>query len=121
MSAILIGWVWFRAESLPAAMEFLGVLFGGREGAGVHLALRDYLTNEVIVAMLLGIVLATPAYPALRARIAVYVRAVPGREQRWSRLELAHHTESLVLLAVLALSIIWIAALTYSPFIYFRF
>jgi alginate O-acetyltransferase complex protein AlgI len=121
MIAILIGWVWFRAESLPAAMEFLGVMFGGREGAGVHLALRNYLTNEVIVAMLLGIILATPAYPALRTRIAGYVRAVPGREQRWRRLELAHHAESLVLLAVLALSIIWIAALTYSPFIYFRF
>ena len=89
------GWVFFRAETLDAALHYLGVLAGG--GGPDIVPARFYLTLEVQLALAAGALLALrtvplPRVPAFAAQIAV-----------------------------LALSLLYVAAGTYNPFIYFRF
>jgi alginate O-acetyltransferase complex protein AlgI len=121
LTFLLIGWVWFRAETLPAALNLLKVMFGFQDGGGTHLLLRDYLAGDSLIALALGVVLAAPLYPVLRSALAAWVRRLSDRPARWSRLQLVRHCESLLIFSILVLALVWISAFTYSPFIYFRF
>jgi len=92
---VMIGWVFFRAETFAAAASYLSALFGksGRDFVPV----RFYLSPEVIVVLAIAIVLSL---------WTVRLRRVPAFA---------------VQAAVLALSLLYVAAGTYNPFIYFRF
>ncbi len=118
---LLIGWVFFRAETLPYAMNLLQVMFGLTQGGGTHLLVRDCLGTDALIAMLAGCFLATPIYHWSRAKLADWIKDLPDRNGQARRLQLAMHGESLVVFVILGLALIWISALTYSPFIYFRF
>jgi alginate O-acetyltransferase complex protein AlgI len=109
MAIVMIGWVFFRAETLTGAVAFLRSLAGMVEAAPTPYSVGWYLTPELWLALAAGAVGSTPWVPALAVRID------DGRG--WS-VPLVN-TAALVLL--LLLSIMSMAARSYSPFIYFRF
>ena len=114
MLVVMIGWVFFRAETLPIAMAFLRTMFGLQTATELTpFTLAWHLTPEVWLALLLGIVGSTPIIPALSAWRTTSLT-------RWRAIGFdAAATASLMV--IFGAAILQMAARTYNPFIYFRF
>jgi alginate O-acetyltransferase complex protein AlgI len=114
---VLIGWVFFRAEDLSAAMLYLQKMAGLAPVGRVAFPLSYFLNTELIVSLLVGFILATPIYHRFQTawhRLLARMVVTPVR------LTLnAVYVLGLVSLFVMAVA--YLAADTYNPFIYFRF
>jgi len=113
MLVVMIGWVFFRAETLPGALAFLKAMSGTTAAAPTPYTVWWYLTPELWLALAAGAVGSAPWVPALSARLA-----------RVERPRLAWGVDLLgtaTLMALLVASILSMSARTYNPFIYFRF
>jgi alginate O-acetyltransferase complex protein AlgI len=112
---VMVGWVFFRAETLPGALGFLKAMAGAHAATpGIYTA-GWYLTPEVWIAIIAGAIGSTPV--ALR---------FANHDERQT--ESGHRAASplspvnaAALTLLLIASIMQIAARTYNPFIYFRF
>jgi alginate O-acetyltransferase complex protein AlgI len=93
--AVTAGWVLFRAQTLPQAGAVLAAMFGCADGGYVA---DDFVTNQLLVALLVGIPASGGVYP---------------RRPEWA-------APIMVGLLMLAAEV-WLAGSTYSAFIYFRF
>lgn len=106
---ILIGWVFFRAENLSYAMNYISALFSFRSGAN-NLPLT-YITTYAISIICLGIVFIAP--------IRLHIRKL----KLINSLDFSY---ALVLKYVIYISLFLYSALelvqsNYNPFIYYRF
>src|SRR4029077_15669147 len=110
---VMIGWVFFRAETLPGAIAFLRSMAGLAETAPTIYTVTWYLTPELWLTLVAGAIGSTPWVPALARR---WSRVEPPRFERPVAL-----ISTTALAALLVASIVSIAARTYNPFIYFRF
>lgn len=104
---VVVTWVFFRAESVQGALDFLKLMFLGTavgpDGARM-------LDRKLIVAFAVGLVAATPLGACCMARLKRSVLA-PAVEA----------ISALMLLLLLWLSAMSLAAGAHNPFIYFRF
>ena len=64
---VMVGWVFFRAETLPAAIGFLEAMAGARAVTPGIYTLGWYLTPDVSIALVAGAIGSTPIVPALAA------------------------------------------------------
>ena len=104
---VIVGWVFFRADTLRSAVAFLAAMAGFGGTAPTPYTVAFYLTPDVWLALAAGIVGSTP-----------WLQALDRREPRGMLID-ALSTASLV--ALFVASILHVAARTYNPFIYFRF
>ena len=109
LAVVMIGWVFFRADTLTGAIAFLSAMAGLNTAGPTPYTVAWYLTPELWLALIAGAIGSAPWVPALAARID------DGR----GRIVPALNTAALM--ALLVLSIMSMAARTYNPFIYFRF
>ncbi|MEI7958017.1 MAG: MBOAT family protein [Verrucomicrobiota bacterium] len=109
---MMIGWVFFRAETLSQASRFLRAMAGFNGGAANSAGL--FLGNDVALALLAGIVGSTPICAHLARRVCAWPSHSLGRLGAESVLNAG-------LLALFILALTCLAAGTYNPFIYFRF
>jgi len=114
---VMIGWVFFRAETLPGALGMLTAMTGLGHAEPTVYDVTWYLTPEVVVAMVTGMVAATPIAPTL-GRI-LWTDGDAEASVRFAWLPSAAVTAGLFVL--LFASVMLSAARTYNPFIYFRF
>ncbi len=118
---VMVGWVFFRADTLGHAVSYLGVMVGvGGAPDPKANPLAMYLQNDVVLAVLIGAVGSAPVVAALGRRLGASIE----RARRGGALavELSVATARLVSLAALfALVAAGIASGSYNPFIYFRF
>jgi alginate O-acetyltransferase complex protein AlgI len=120
LGTVMVGWVFFRAETLTGALAYLRALVGGSPAAPAAYEPAFFLTADVWLALTAGLIGAIPFVPALgrwRERAVAPAPGVARVRLDWT-LDLA---SKLALAALLVLSCFMIAARTYSPFIYFRF
>ena len=110
---VMVGWVFFRAENLPAALGFLKSMAGFGSGEMPPQRLSWYFTPEVRLAVVAGVLGSAPVVPAL----AAWSR----RAARWGQAALLETTGAVALVAVFLTALLQVAARTYNPFIYFRF
>ena len=120
--AVLVGWVFFRANSFAHAASFLTAMAGLGSATAVEYLPAAFLRTDVVLALLAGIVGSAPLLPWLRdlhaGQLAAWLR-----RPRWAGLleasfaGVAVAAHALLLLA----STMMLAAGTYNPFIYFRF
>jgi len=105
---VVIGWVLFRADDLTSALNYLSRMFTYHEG---NQSVNDfvsyfYLNHELTLIAILGILFSTPIYPYIEANFKnpkfLVIRYVS-------------------VIALLLISIVYVAADSYNPFIYFRF
>lgn len=105
---ILLGWVLFTFEHLPAGLHYLQALFGlGGGGFFDRQAVYFFYTH----ALLVGIVFfaSTPGLDNIRRRLC-------------ARSSTLYYTAAMLsCLAVLILSTAYLVETTYNPFLYFRF
>jgi alginate O-acetyltransferase complex protein AlgI len=113
LAVVMVGWVFFRAETLPGALAFLKAMAGATIAAPTMYTVWWYLTPEVWLVLIAGAIGSTPWVPALAARIA--------RAERPRLASTAGLLTTASLTALLVASIVSLSARTYNPFIYFRF
>ncbi len=114
--AVMIGWVFFRADELGHAFSYLAAMAGHGGGPLLHPA-ASVVTNDVLVALVCGCIGATPVVPRLLERMT-------PRGTRGTSLLRTFVLEAgglVLLIAVFLLSAMQLAAGTHNPFIYFRF
>lgn len=117
---VMVGWVFFRAETLPQALGYLAVMAGRGTGSGLETHLGMYLTNGLVLAMLVGVIAATPVLPAINRlldRLADSPRRAASAWLEGVQAMCGACGPALVLFA----SVVVLSAETYNPFIYFRF
>ena len=108
---VLVGWVFFRATDLSSAVAYLGKMVGlGAESALLAYPPSFFLSGEVVVSLLLAFILATPVYHWFQ-RVWQKLPAPGPRELAYS----------FVLFGLFVMAVMYLAADTYNPFIYFRF
>jgi len=113
---VMVGWVFFRAETLSKALAYLATMFGlgGAGSERYHLAL--YLNPLVVTALCAAVVGSTPL--VARTMESISTRANAGE----TALTIGARTVGLIaIFAILLVSCLMMAAGTYNPFIYFRF
>jgi alginate O-acetyltransferase complex protein AlgI len=117
---VSIGWVLFRAETVPQATAFLKAMAGLGTGGGLEYHVGLYVDAQLVLALCAGAIGSWPVMPLfVQVRGSVIARA-PGLLQAvlhegFALADVGGH--SLLLLA----SAMLLAAGTHNPFIYFRF
>jgi alginate O-acetyltransferase complex protein AlgI len=106
---VMVGWVFFRADTLQHAVVYLGAMAGKTAPGITPFDVAWFVTPAVSLAIAGGIIGSAPVVPAL-------MRAA-DRSRGW----LADAAATAALLLVLFASIMQIAGRSYDPFIYFRF
>lgn len=117
---VMIAWVFFRAETLPHALGFIGAMAGHAAGRGVEYHLGMYLNTELWLALTLGVLGSMPVLPLLGKWQKGLTANLKGNrgilfDGGLSALRLA------LLVFIFVASAALSAAGTYNPFIYFRF
>lgn len=113
---ILIGWVFFRAETVLYAFGYLKVM----SGLSINHSFPTALLNaKIIIALILGLIGSTPFINKL---LTYHDHYMPGK----SRLRMARKTfAELMILTfysfLFLICIVFLSGNTYKPFIYFRF
>ncbi len=113
---VMVGWVFFRADTLEQAWSLLGSM-AGRAAPGAHLhPLDQHLDPVLLTAIVCGVIGSTPWLErALAWRSSLEQR---GRVGATVALELAGLGALCVLFVGSAMEL---AGASYNPFIYFRF
>jgi alginate O-acetyltransferase complex protein AlgI len=104
---VIIGWVFFRSEDLTYAMQYIERMFCYHPG---NMIVNDklnyfYITSEFYITLILGIALSTPIY------IYFYNHII-------SKLQVL---KPIVYLILFLLTLVYVSASSYNPFIYFKF
>jgi len=122
MLVVMVGWVFFRADSLPAALSYLGQMGSPGRFLPPDPALAILINAQSLAALLAGSFFAAPLLPALMQRLRT-PRAEPPRPDLPGRLETRSvHALPIPLLATgFVLSIAILVGSTLNPFLYFRF
>ena len=106
---VMVGWVFFRADSVPHALSFLRTMAGLQPAVAAPHAWQADFTASSAAALAIGVLIATvrPGRAAPRATAALGRLGAPLR--------------AAALAGALLLCVLNMAAGTYNPFIYFRF
>ena len=110
---VMVGWVFFRAEDLPTAIAYLRAMFGLGDPQMPAVRLTWFLTAEVRLALVAGVIGSMPVVP--------YLRTLSERTADSWRGWATEAAGTVALLAVFLGALLQVAARSYNPFIYFRF
>jgi len=117
--AVMVGWVFFRAETFPHAWQYLQAMVGLAEGVPTMRPLGFYFRADFALALLVGIVGATPL-------LGLVHRWMDRLRESASAVAPARDTALVLSGFVCYLFIFFLCALqlssgAHNPFIYFRF
>jgi alginate O-acetyltransferase complex protein AlgI len=117
---VLLGWVLFRAENFGHAGYFFQAMFGvGEAPENIGLA-RMYINNEFVAASVIAILASSSFFVLVgKAGKTFFASASAKALQALSYVYAVGST--FILMALLIGSLMYLAAGTYNPFIYFRF
>ena len=116
---VMITWVFFRADTIPAAFGYLAVMFGQAKGGTTPVALTQ-IGRDAQTAIIAGIIFSAPVFSWLnRFRQSV----LSHRHRKMSMIfdGTAGAMKTVGLSLILYVSILFISSGAYNPFIYFRF
>ncbi|MCH5344442.1 MAG: MBOAT family protein [Acetatifactor sp.] len=109
---VLLGWVCFSLETPGAILSYLGAMFGVNS-TGVFDRQGLYLGREYLILLLIAAVTSTPLIMGL-------VRKLKNVRMGWS-LAIYRLGEKLIPPILLLVSVAYVVAASYNPFLYFRF
>ena len=118
---VMVGWVFFRAETLAHAIQYLRAMAALHRVADLGPSARILLSPEVFVAFVAGFLFAVPTLPVLSEAL---------RRKRYGRIETiearldplqVHKLPVPLLLVGFMVSIALLVGSSLNPFLYFRF
>lgn len=114
---VMIGWVFFRSDSLSSACFYLVRMFDLRPIPNVYESALDYLDAEKLLTLAIAVFFAAPLGQVVAKRLAVLEQQNSHFIVRGG-IAVLHYS---LLVTLFLLSASHLAAGTYNPFIYFRF
>lgn len=105
MLFVILGWVLFRADSISAAMSYMGSMFGLTSNALCDDFILTYISFNKFY-LIIGIIACFPIYRLIKPKI---------------NQKLYHIVSSAIVLAAFIISISFMVKGSYNPFIYFNF
>ena len=105
--AFVIGWVFFRADNLPYALDYLKNMFGLIQSYNIAYTAAYYVDNIKIISLAAALLCAMPLFTKML--------------QVNDKHKIAKSLINIWLMLLFILSASSIASSTYNPFIYFRF
>ena len=105
---VVVGWVFFRAESLREAFRYIGVMFGVVQPRNVGFTVWFYLDTKVICVLVFAVI---ASMPIKKTKIFDGVQ----RRAIWK------YASAMMALVLLFVSMVFVMASTYNTFIYFQF
>lgn len=109
-AVVLIGWVLFRIEELPDAINYIAKLFGAGNTNNHHLV--SHLNRERIIILLLAVLLSSSLFSRLKNKLD---------SLKLSNSYLFNSLSDFALISLFIYSVVYINSGSYNPFIYFRF
>jgi len=114
--AILISWVFFRADNVTEAFAYLAAMFGAIPAGPAEATAARFVDAEILLTLTVATVACLPVRPWIRNRMA---NLSTGSEA------IARPAVPFIVNAFCAgvffVSVLWLASGTHNPFIYFRF
>ncbi len=110
---VMLGWVFFRANSFSFSIHYLKVMFG-IEGNGVYDSGTLAYLNDYGTIIIIGIIFSMPVLRFLRAKIE-------SKNERILENNIVYTLNSIVYAVLFILCISTLISSTYNPFLYFRF
>ncbi|MFG1344515.1 MBOAT family O-acyltransferase [Xanthobacter autotrophicus DSM 431] len=104
---VMFGWVWFRADTLPGALDMFRGLFGMNGFSRASMALGFGLTPLAITVLIIGGLIGFFRWPRWKTLVG------EGR--------LAGVADYALVAALMLASIAWVGGTTATPFLYYRF
>ncbi len=115
---VMIGWVFFRADTLNAAVEYLGKMSFFSSSKQVQMFLVEYLDAKIIFVLLFATLYSFRIYRWFLEWAAQYFKT-RNKEKMY---EVIFYSGKLIVsLTLFFITVAYLAASTYNPFIYFRF
>ena len=118
---VMCGWVIFASDTFSQAVGFLAAMAG--LGGKVETVVYDmdwYLSSDVRMAIIAGIVFSMPVLPALGRWFGRLIERSSKAASAFMNL-LFWFFRTVVLCGIMLLSAMFLSAGTHNPFIYFRF
>ncbi len=117
---VLVGWVIFRAESLPRVLQYLGFMFGIGANGMVDELFRYYLSNGKWV-LLAAAICSVPVIQFIRNKLSAEAADAAVSPVKNDLLAVMDIGKLLITAIVFVLSLLVCVNSTYNPFIYFNF
>jgi alginate O-acetyltransferase complex protein AlgI len=117
---VLIGWVFFRAETLHYAVEYLSAMFGLVHHDVIKNPLSVYIDRELILSFTIAVICSTPILAFIRYHKEIILSRSSEIVAYFLEIFFGF-TQMVTLVSILILSIIYLSGNTYNPFIYFKF
>ena len=114
---VMIGWVFFRSESVSQAIQYLGSMMGVTNADGVEYFTLLYFDLKTLFNLIIGCILATPIANWVAKQLQTKIIS-PQLRRLQPVLYGGYYS---LLLSLFLLSSASLAAGTYNPFIYYRF
>lgn len=114
---VMIGWVFFRSESVSHAIQYLGSMIGATNANGVEYFTLLYFDLKTLFNLIVGCILATPIANWVAKQLQTKIIS-PQLRRLQPVLYGGYYS---LLLSLFLLSSASLAAGTYNPFIYYRF
>jgi len=111
MIVVLLGWVFFRLETMSSALDLLSAM----AGKGGEVSYRIFLNGLYQSVLVLALLAATPLPKAIYKRL---LSAAETHHVLWTASEVIR---SILVLAMFCYCTMLLTGDTYNPFIYFRF
>ncbi|MBQ8576805.1 MAG: MBOAT family protein [Clostridia bacterium] len=115
MTAVLLGWVLFRAENLPLAWSYLGAMFGAGDVTGDTTALL--FLSQKAVFFVAAILFSAPIVPCLKRKLDA-LRSSSGGALVPMVCDILYPP---VMLGLFLVCVSYLLKSDYNPFIYFNF
>lgn len=119
-AAVMVGWVFFRSETLPEALSYIQSLIGLNSSAVATYPISIYIDTRLLIVIIAGIVGAAPLIPAMERVLRHYLEE-SASEMRRVLLGVKDTLHLAFIAFVLVLSAMAMAGRTGSDFIYFQF
>lgn len=104
---VIIGWVFFRAETLPDAWAYLRAMFACNFTDYGTFGLYELLDREYITMLVISLIISMPV-----------VRTVL---EKTKRSQVTALVSDIVIVGLFILAVLYMTGANYNPFIYFRF
>lgn len=110
---VMIGWVFFRAENITQAIDFIRVLGGISVNPIYNNSFISYI-NESGFIVILAIIFSAPVLPNVKSMLEL-------NHKKLVESKFMYATHSACLMSIMFIIVVILVNSTYNPFLYFRF
>lgn len=117
---IIVGWVFFRSETIADGITYLNIMFGISDGSNRNL-ISLYLDNKLITELVFAFIFAVPLVPWILGKYRQLCQCYQNQFIQLTIMGAYEIGRLTVIVCLTYFTVISLSAGVYNPFIYFRF